>query len=87
MTKAHEIYMDVLSNLKAKATGDWQIYVLYQPLPPSYWRQSASKGGNMLGLERFGEQVLCRKSALEFCSDRKLISDNSLPTLHLLARR
>ncbi|KAF7672480.1 fad binding domain-containing protein [Alternaria burnsii] len=59
MTKAHEIYMDVLSNLKAKATGDWQIYVLYQPLPPSYWRQSASKGGNMLGLERFGEQVLC----------------------------
>jgi hypothetical protein len=64
MTKAHEIYMDVLSNLKAKATGDWQIYVLYQPLPPSYWRQSASKGGNMLGLERFGEQVLCRKSTL-----------------------
>ncbi|CAN9290608.1 unnamed protein product [Alternaria alternata] len=59
MTKAHEIYMDIISNLKAKATGDWQIYVLYQPLPPSYWRQSASKGGNMLGLERFGEQVLC----------------------------
>lgn len=70
MTKAHEIYMDVLSNLKAKATGDWQIYVLYQPLPPSYWRQSASKGGNMLGLERFGEQVLCRKSTLELYSER-----------------
>ncbi|RAR12596.1 fad binding domain-containing protein [Stemphylium lycopersici] len=59
MNKAHEIYMEELSTLKAKATGDWQIYVLYQPLPPSYWRQSAEKGGNVLGLERFGEEVLC----------------------------
>jgi hypothetical protein len=87
MTKAHEIYMDVLSNLQATATGDWQIYVLYQPLPPSYWRQSASKGGNMLGLERFGEQVLCRKFALGSQNDCTLISDFSIPTLHLLARR
>jgi len=87
MTKAHEIYMDVLSNLKAKATGDWQIYVLYQPLPPSYWRQSASKGGNMLGLERFGEQVLCCKFTMKFCEDWTLISIDSIPTLHLLARR
>lgn len=61
MTAAHEIYKDELSKLKAKATGDWGIYVLYQPLPPAYWRQSAAKGGNVLGLERFGEQVLCRK--------------------------
>ncbi|OAL46185.1 FAD binding domain-containing protein [Pyrenochaeta sp. DS3sAY3a] len=59
MTKAHEIYKDVLANLKAKATGDWGIYVLYQPLPPAYWRNSASRGGNVLGLERFGNQVLC----------------------------
>lgn len=61
MTAAHEIYKDELSKLKAKATGDWGIYVLYQPLPPAYWRGSAAKGGNVLGLERFGEQVLCRK--------------------------
>ncbi|RMZ66126.1 FAD binding domain containing [Pyrenophora seminiperda CCB06] len=59
MKKAHEIYLDVLSNLKAKATGDWAIYTLYQPLPPAYWRESAARGGNVLGLERFGEQVLC----------------------------
>ncbi|KAH7095341.1 hypothetical protein FB567DRAFT_27257 [Paraphoma chrysanthemicola] len=59
MTEAHKIYKDVLANLKAKAKGDWGIYVLYQPLPPSYWRQSAARGGNVLGLERFKEQVLC----------------------------
>ncbi|KAF1940626.1 FAD-binding domain-containing protein [Clathrospora elynae] len=59
MTKAHEIYMDVVSNLKVKGKGDWQIYVLYQPLPPAYWRQSVAKGGNSLGLEHFGDQVLC----------------------------
>ncbi|CAE7192935.1 hypothetical protein PTNB85_06346 [Pyrenophora teres f. teres] len=59
MMKAHEIYLDVLSGLKAKATGDWAIYTLFQPLPPAYWKDSAAKGGNVLGLERFGEQVLC----------------------------
>jgi hypothetical protein len=61
MTKAHEIYMDVLSNLKAKAKGEWQIYVLYQPLPPAYWKNSVAKGGNVLGLERFKDQALCCK--------------------------
>jgi hypothetical protein len=64
MTKAHEIYMEVLANLKAKAKGDWGIYILYQPLPPSYWKDSASNGGNVLGLERFNGQVLCRKSSI-----------------------
>ncbi|KAK1908458.1 hypothetical protein P3342_009307 [Pyrenophora teres f. teres] len=59
MMKAHEIYLDVLSGLKAKATGDWAIYTLFQPLPPAYWKDSAAKGGNVLGLDRFGEQVLC----------------------------
>jgi hypothetical protein len=59
MTEAHEIYKDVLANLKAKATGDWQIYVLYQPLTPEYWKDSAARGGNVLGLERFDGQALC----------------------------
>ncbi|KAF1844012.1 FAD-binding domain-containing protein [Cucurbitaria berberidis CBS 394.84] len=59
MTEAHNIFKDVLANLKAKATGDWGIYVLYQPLPPAYTRNSAAKGGNVLGFERFKDQVLC----------------------------
>lgn len=61
MTEAHEIYKDVLANLKAKATGEWQIYVLYQPLTPAYWKDSAARGGNVLGLERFHGQALCCK--------------------------
>jgi hypothetical protein len=63
MTGAHKIYLDVLATLKAKATGDWGIYLLYQPLPPAYWRQSAARGGNVLGLGRFNGQVLSCKSA------------------------
>ncbi|KAH3910623.1 hypothetical protein HBI56_190410 [Parastagonospora nodorum] len=59
LTKSYEIYVEVLANLKAKATGDWGIYTLYQPLAPAYWRQSAERGGNVLGLDRFGDQVLC----------------------------
>lgn len=62
MSRAHEIYLEVLANLKVKATGEWGIYTLYQPLPPAYWKDSAAKGGNILGLERFNNQVLCRKS-------------------------
>lgn len=61
MIKAHEIYIDVLVNLKAKTTGEWSVHVLYQPLPPAYWKHSAERGGNVLGLERFDEQVLCCK--------------------------
>lgn len=61
MTEAHKIYMDIVANLKAKATGEWGIYVLYQPLPPAYWKDSAARGGNVLGLERFNGQTLCCK--------------------------
>ncbi|KAF3004844.1 hypothetical protein E8E13_004761 [Curvularia kusanoi] len=59
MTEAHKIYTEVLANLKEKATGEWQIYILYQPLPPVYWKESVARGGNVLGLERFNDQVLC----------------------------
>ena len=61
MTEAHKIYMEILANLKEKATGDWQIYILYQPLPPAYTKDSVARGGNVLGLERFNDQVLCCK--------------------------
>lgn len=61
MTEAHEIYMEILANLKEKATGEWQIYILYQPLPPAYTKDSVARGGNILGLERFNDQVLCCK--------------------------
>jgi hypothetical protein len=59
MNKAHEIYLDVVEDLKAKATGEWSFEALYQPLPPAYWKHSAELGGNVLGLERFDGQVLC----------------------------
>jgi hypothetical protein len=61
MTEAHKIYMEILANLKEKATGEWQIYILYQPLPPAYTKDSVARGGNVLGLERFNDQVLCCK--------------------------
>ncbi|KAJ4990702.1 6-hydroxy-D-nicotine oxidase [Stagonosporopsis vannaccii] len=59
MKEAHNIYMEVVANLKEKAVGDWQIYILYQPLTPAFWRNSVLRGGNILGLERFDGQNLC----------------------------
>jgi hypothetical protein len=61
MNKAHEIYVDVLGRLKREATGVWDTNMLYQPLPPAYWKHSVERGGNVLGFERFEEQVLCCK--------------------------
>lgn len=61
MSAAHQFHKEALADLKAKATGDWQIYSLYQPLPPAYWKDSAARGGNILGLERFDGQTLCCK--------------------------
>ncbi|KAH6637692.1 hypothetical protein C7974DRAFT_374351 [Boeremia exigua] len=59
MVEAHKIYLEVVANLKTKVTGEWQIYILYQPLAPAYWKDSAARGGNVLGLERFNGQTLC----------------------------
>ncbi|KAF2827528.1 FAD binding domain-containing protein [Ophiobolus disseminans] len=59
MKQAHEIFKDVLSHLKTKATGDWGIYTIYQPIPPAYWKDSEARGGNVLGFERFNNQALC----------------------------
>lgn len=62
MTRAYEIYKDLLSDLKANATGDWNFYIVFQAIPPAYWQDSEAQGGNVLGLERFNKQVLCRES-------------------------
>ncbi|KAF1952218.1 FAD binding domain-containing protein [Byssothecium circinans] len=58
LEKASELYKNVLDKLKAEATGTWRVYVLYQPLPPQYTKDSASKGGNVLGLERFTDPFI-----------------------------
>lgn len=65
MNKAHEIYVDVLGRLKREATGVWDTNMLYQPLPTAYWKHSVERGGNVLGFERFEDQVLCRKLATQ----------------------
>lgn len=59
MMKANEIYLDVLAKVKATATGNWSVNILYQPLPPAYWRNAGTTGGNILGFERFPKQALC----------------------------
>ncbi|KAF2715752.1 FAD binding domain-containing protein [Pleomassaria siparia CBS 279.74] len=58
LEKASELYNNVLAKLQAEATGNWIAYALYQPLPPQYTKDSASRGGNILGLERFTDAFI-----------------------------
>jgi len=85
MTEAHKIYLEVVANLKAKAIGEWQIYILYQPLTPAFWRNSASRGGNILGLERFNGQNLCCEQSLNTLAEADLTIFFSVSAIHILA--
>lgn len=62
MGKAPDIYSSLLNDLKTKAKGDWNVYIIYQHIPSAYWKDNEAKGGNVPGLERFKDQVPWCKS-------------------------
>lgn len=55
---AHEMYKKVLANLQAQAKGNWALYTLYQPIPPLFSQHSNERGGNVLGLDRFKDNLI-----------------------------
>lgn len=57
LNAASEIYYEIVERFKAQATGTWSVNILYQPLPPAYWRNSDDNGGTVLGLERNGNKA------------------------------
>ncbi|KAF7193639.1 FAD-dependent monooxygenase CTB5 [Pseudocercospora fuligena] len=66
MRKAHEAYENVTKTLVAQAKGDWAIYTLYQPIPTLFSRHSKEKGGNVLGLDRFKENLIMYEPYLKW---------------------
>lgn len=62
MVKAIQMHHEYLEMIKASdVSGDWTIQTMFQPIPSFFSEHSVEKGGNMLGLERFDENLI-RKS-------------------------
>ncbi|KAI6876293.1 hypothetical protein KC338_g357 [Hortaea werneckii] len=58
LTKAHELWLTVVQRLKTEAKGPWEGHQLYQPIPPTFGKDSVAHGGNVLGLDRFDETLI-----------------------------
>ncbi|KAI7258145.1 hypothetical protein KC343_g2476 [Hortaea werneckii] len=58
LTKAHELWLIVVQRLKTEAKGPWEGHQLYQPMPPTFGKDSVAHGGNALGLDRFDETLI-----------------------------
>ncbi|KAF7197964.1 FAD-dependent monooxygenase CTB5 [Pseudocercospora fuligena] len=66
--KAHAAFKTVVERLSAQASGDWAILTLYQPLPAIFAQYSGKKGGNILGLNRFNENLILYEPYLKWSS-------------------
>jgi hypothetical protein len=60
------LYKIVITELQAKASGSWRVSCLHQVFATSYTAQSAVKGGNVLGMERFKENFIMYQSYLSW---------------------
>lgn len=58
--KAIELHNHYVEIIKAsEATGNWTLQDMFQPLPTLFAKHSVEKGGNMMGLDRFNETLVC----------------------------
>ncbi|KAK4631820.1 FAD-dependent monooxygenase sdcF [Fulvia fulva] len=58
LQKAHELFKQVVAILEEKATGDYSLMTLYQPIPRIFGQIGKVKGGNVSALDRFDETLL-----------------------------
>ena len=58
LNKTNELFNIVVQNLQAQATGDFNVYALYQPIPTIIAQNGLEKGGDVLGLTRFNETLV-----------------------------
>jgi hypothetical protein len=62
MEEAIRMHHEYLETIKAAdIAGNWTIQTMFQPIPSFFSEHSVEKGGNMLGLERFDDNLI-RKS-------------------------
>lgn len=58
MEKAIELHHEYLEVMKAAGiNGDWTLQDMFQPVPTFFAENGQEKGGNVLGLERFDDNL------------------------------
>jgi hypothetical protein len=60
------LYKIMLTELQAKASGQWRVSCLHQIWSTSYTANSTAKGGNVLGMERYSENFIMYQSYLSW---------------------
>lgn len=78
LNKANELFNTVVQNLKAQANGTFNVFALYQPIPPVIAQQGLQKGGDVLGLDRFNETLVRKSSSHPYTSP---LRNSSLDTI------
>jgi hypothetical protein len=58
------LYNIVITELQAKASGQWRVSCLHQVFATSYTANSTTRGGNVLGMERYTENFIMYQSYL-----------------------
>lgn len=64
------LYEIVITELQAKASGQWRVSCLHQVWSTSYTANSTARGGNVLGMERFTENFDMYQSYLSWSEAR-----------------
>lgn len=57
--KAMDIMNNKIALAKKSALGDYTIVYLYQPIPTIFSKHSVERGGNILGLDRNKDNLIC----------------------------
>ncbi|KZM24384.1 flavin adenine dinucleotide binding [Ascochyta rabiei] len=60
------LYKIMLTELQAKASGQWRVSCLHQVWSTSYTANSTARGGNALGMERYSENFIMYQSYLSW---------------------
>ena len=60
------LYKTVITELQAKASGQWRVSCLHQVWATSYTANSTAKGGNVLGVERYTENFIMYQTYLSW---------------------
>lgn len=60
----HNTYVGIINS--SAATGNWTLQDMFQPLPALFAKHSVAKGGNMMGLDRFNETLVCTYCAAHY---------------------
>jgi hypothetical protein len=60
------LYKIMLTELQAKASGQWRVSCLHQVWATSYTANSTARGGNVLGMERYSDNFIMYQSYLSW---------------------